>query len=142
MKTRLLVVVPVLVSLAVFGCSGGPKSQAATKTVQVSIDDVLKQRAINQDVNLGVGDMLKVTLGSNSTTPYRWTADAKIGDGTVLKQVSHAYVRPNSDLMGAPGTEVWMFTALKAGTTTIVTDYASTVDPTPVCTFTANMTVQ
>ena len=108
------------------------------------MDDVLNQSVIGRDVALAVGDTLKVTLGSNHTTPYRWTADAKIGDAAIVKQTSHDYVRPNSDLMGAPGTEVWMFAALKAGTTTIVTAYAGIVgsDPMPVCTFTARVTVR
>lgn len=81
------------------------------------MDDVLKQSAIGQDVTLAVGDTLKLTLGSNHTTPFHWTADAKIGDPSM---------------------------ALKAGTTTIVTDYTSIVgsDPMPACTFTARVTVQ
>jgi inhibitor of cysteine peptidase len=143
-KARLLVMVVILVSSAVLGCTSGPEGRAASKTIQVSMDDVLKQSVIGQDVTLAVGDTLKVMLGSNHTTPYHWTAGAKIGDSTIVKQTSHDYVRPNSDAMGAPGAEVWMFTALKAGTTTIVTDYSSMVgsDPMPVCTFTARVTVQ
>ncbi len=142
--TRLLVMVAVLVSSAALGCTNGPVSRAASKTIQVSMDDVLKQSVIGQDVTLAVGNTLKVTLGSNHTTPYHWTPVAKIGDSTIVKQTSHDYVRPNSGLMGAPGAEVWMFTALKPGTTTIVTDYTSIVgsDPAPVCTFTARVTVQ
>jgi inhibitor of cysteine peptidase len=116
----------------------------ASKTIHVPMDDVVNQSAISQGVTLAVADTLKVTLGSNRTTPYHWTADAKIGDATVLRQTSHDYVRPSSAALGAPGAEVWMFTALKAGTTTIATDYTSMVgsDPTPVCTFTARVMVQ
>ena len=112
-------------------------------TIQIPMDDVLKQSAISQDVTLAVGDTLKVTLGSNHTTPYQWTAEAGIGDRGVLKQISHDYVRPDSAALGAPGVEVWMFTALKAGSTTVATDYTSIVgsDPMPVCTFTARVTV-
>jgi inhibitor of cysteine peptidase len=141
-KPSLLVMVAVLVVSAAVGCSHG--RQAATKAIEVSMDDVLTQSLIGRDVTLAVGDTLKVTLGSNHTTPYRWPADAKIGDATIVKQTSHDYVRPKSDLMGAPGTEVWMFAALKPGTTTIVTAYAGIVgsDPTPTCTFTAGVTVK
>ncbi|HTQ16682.1 protease inhibitor I42 family protein [Mycobacterium sp.] len=144
MKTGLVLVIAVLVSVAVAGCSSGPKSRSATKSVEVSIDDVRTQSAIGRDITLAVGDTLKVTLGSNHTTPFRWKADAKIGDPAIVKQTSHDYLRGNPDLMGAPGNEVWMFSALKAGTTTVVTDYASIVgsDPAPVCTFTATVTVK
>ncbi|GAQ37747.1 chagasin peptidase inhibitor I42 family protein [Mycobacterium pseudoshottsii JCM 15466] len=108
------------------------------------MDEVLKQSSIERDITLSVGDTLLVTLGSNYTTPYRWTEDATIGDPTVLNQISHRYVRPDTDVIGAPGTEVWTFTALKPGTTTITTGYASFVgsDNTPTCTFTAKVTVK
>ena len=83
-------------------------------------------------------------LGSNYTTPYRWTPETKIGDPRVLKQTSHEFVPPSSDALGAPGAEVWQFTALKPGTTTIGTSYTSFVgkDPKPACTYTATVTVQ
>ncbi len=108
------------------------------------MDDVLRQRVITQSITLAVGNTLIVKLGSNYSTPYRWTADATIGDPAIVKQTSHEYVGPSSGSMGAPGTEVWTLTALKAGTTTISTNYASFVasDNTPVCTYTANVTVQ
>ncbi len=108
------------------------------------MDDVLKQGVITRSITLAVGNTLKVMLGSNYTTPYRWTADTKIGDPTIVRQTSHEYLRPSTGLMGAPGTEVWTFSALKAGTTTISTNYASFVgsNTTPVCTFTTNVTVQ
>lgn len=106
--------------------------------------DVLMQSAITQSTSLSVGNTLVVKLGSNYSTPYRWAPDTKIGDPAVIKQISHEFVPPNTDALGAPGTEVWTFAALKPGTTTITTAYTSFVskDPTPACTYTANVTVQ
>lgn len=108
------------------------------------MDDVLKQSVITQNVTLSVGYTLTVKLGSNYTTPYRWTADTKIGDPTIVKQTSHQFVQPTTDALGAPGTEVWTFTALKPGITTITTYYTSFVgrDQTPKSTFNATVTVQ
>jgi inhibitor of cysteine peptidase len=132
------------VVLGGIGCSKG--SPEATRTIEVPMDDVLNGSDINRDVTLAVGNTLKVVLGSNHTTPYRWAADAKIGDPTIVKQTRHEFVQSHTDdhRMGAPGTEVWMFTALKAGTTTIATTYATFVggDNTPTCTFTAKVIVQ
>ncbi|WP_454561478.1 protease inhibitor I42 family protein [Mycobacterium haemophilum] len=143
MKTMGLVMVAMLVSSAVLGCTGSTGNPPATKTIDVPMDDVLNQSTISRDMTLAVGDTLKVTLGSNHTTPYRWAADAKIDDATVVKQTGHEFVRSTSGLMGAPGTEVWTFTALKAGTAAIVDNYASVVDSAaaPVCTVTAKVTV-
>ena len=108
------------------------------------MDDVLNQSVIAQNVTLEVGNTLTVKLGSNYSTPYRWKADTKIGDETIVKQTSHEFVQPTTDALGAPGTEVWTFTALKPGITTITTYYTSFVghDSTPKCTYNATVTVQ
>ncbi len=108
------------------------------------MDDVLRQSAITQNITLAVGNTLDVKLGSNYSTPYRWKPETQIGDPSVLKQNSHEFVQPTSDALGAPGTEMWTFSALKPGTTTITTSYASIVgkDPKPTCAYTAMVTVQ
>lgn len=106
--------------------------------------DVLTQSEISQNVTLAVGNTLVVELGSNYTTPYRWTPDTKIGDSSVVKQLTHEFVQPTSDALGAPGVEEWTFTALKPGSTTISTAYTSFVgkDAKPACTYTLTVTVQ
>ncbi|CPR02571.1 Chagasin family peptidase inhibitor I42 [Mycobacterium bohemicum DSM 44277] len=144
MKIRLLLAVVVLASPLVAGCHFGSRNPPSTKTLQVSMAEVLRQSAITQDITVAVGNTLVLRLGSNYTTPYRWKPETKIGDPSVLKQDSHEFVQPTSDALGAPGTEVWTFTALKPGTTTISTAYASIVgaNPTPTCTYTATVTVQ
>jgi inhibitor of cysteine peptidase len=143
-KIRLLVTVAILVSSMLMGCHFASRNPPTSQTLEVAMGDVLKQNAITQDVTLGVGNTLTLRLGSNYTTPYRWTIDTKIGDPTVVKQTSHEFVHPTSDALGAPGTEVWTFTALKPGTTTITTAYSSIVgkDSKTACTYTANVTVQ
>jgi|HubBroStandDraft_3_1064219.scaffolds.fasta_scaffold00040_9 inhibitor of cysteine peptidase len=143
-KIRLVVTVAILVSATALGCHFESRDPPTFHTLQVPMDDVLKQSAITQNVTLPVGHTLTVKLGSNFTTPYRWTPNAKIGDSTVVQQTGHDFVKPTADYLGAPGTEVWTFTALKAGTTTISVTYASFMgkDPKPVCTYTANATVQ
>lgn len=106
--------------------------------------DVLTQSEIAQNTTLSVGNTLVVELGSNYTTPYRWTPDTKIGDASIVKQVSHQFVQPTSDALGAPGKEEWTFAALRPGTTTVSTSYTSFVDKDakPACTYTLTVTVQ
>ncbi|OBK19283.1 protease inhibitor I42 family protein [Mycobacterium asiaticum] len=138
MAVKLLAAVAAFILLV--GCSNGKK---ATTPIDVSIDDVLNQSAITRDVTMAVGDTLKVSLGANHSTPYRWTPDPKIGDAAILKQASHEYVHGSTDRVGAPGTEVWTFSTLSPGKTTIVASYGSIVgDAAPTCVFTANVTVQ
>ena len=134
----------ILVLWTVSGCTLESRSPSPIKTLQVSFDDVLKQSSITQNVTLAVGNTLKVQLASNYSTPYRWAPETKVGDSGIVRQTGHEFVQPASDALGAPGTEVWTFTALKAGATTISTNYASFVghDHKPICTYTANVTVQ
>ncbi|WP_085241857.1 protease inhibitor I42 family protein [Mycobacterium europaeum] len=143
-KIRLLVTVAMLVWPLLAGCHFASRNPPSTKTLQVPMTDVLTQDVITQSITLAVGNTLVVKLGSNYTTPYRWAPETKIGDPTIIQQTSHQFVPPSSDALGAPGTEVWTFTALKPGTTTIGTSYTSFVakDPKPACTYTATVTVQ
>ncbi|WP_276004803.1 protease inhibitor I42 family protein [Mycobacterium heidelbergense] len=136
--------VAVLVASLGVGCAFPSRNPPTSKTLRVPMSDVLRQNVITQHVTLAVGNTLTVKLGSNYSTPYRWKADTAIGDSAIVRQKSHQFVQPTSDALGAPGTEVWTFTALKPGTTTITTSYASIVgkDAKPVCTYTATVTVQ
>jgi inhibitor of cysteine peptidase len=143
-KIRLLVTVAMLVSSMLVGCTFASRSPSPNKILEVPMDDVLKQSVITQNVEMEVGNTLTVKLGSNYSTPYRWAIDTKIGDSTIVKQTDHRFVQPTSDTRGAPGTEVWTFTALKPGSTTITSSYASILGKSakPACTYTANVTVR
>ncbi len=143
-KVRMVPAVALLVASMAVGCTFPSRNPPSDKILQVSMDDVLKQSAITQNVELAVGNTLTVKLGSNYSTPYRWAIDTKIGDSTIVKQTGHRFVQPTSDALGAAGTEVWTFTALKPGSTTITTSYTSIVgkNAKPACTYTANVTVQ
>ncbi|OBG19326.1 protease inhibitor I42 family protein [Mycobacterium sp. 852002-51057_SCH5723018] len=144
MKVRVVLAVGMLVTSTAMGCTFASRNPPNSQTLQVPMDDVLKQNTITQNITLAVGNTLTVKLGSNYSTPYRWKADTKIGDSTIVKQTGHRYVHPTTDALGAPGSEEWTFSVLKPGRTTITTSYASIVgkDNKPVCTYTANVTVQ
>ena len=110
----------VILALSLFACSASPKEAS----VEVSIDDFMSQNHISQQVEVPAGGLLTVTLGSNPTTGFRWSEEAQISDTSVLKQVAHKYVAPDSEMVGASGKEVWTFQALKAGTTSLSMEYS------------------
>ncbi len=94
-------------------------------TISISIDTFQNQPHIDAVMNAAVGEGLTVTLGSNPTTGFQWSEDAKISDESVIKQVSHKFMGPGIDKPpGTPGEEVWIFEALKKGTTTISMEYS------------------
>src|SRR6516225_382568 len=105
-KIRLSVTVAMLVSSMLVGCHFASRSPSPNKILQVPMDDVLKQSVITQSVEMTAGNTLTIKLGSNYSTPYRWTIETKVGDSTIVKQTDHRFVQPISDTLGAPGTEV------------------------------------
>ncbi|MBY0441538.1 MAG: protease inhibitor I42 family protein [Mycobacteriaceae bacterium] len=109
-------------------CAAKPDSRTSPqhqiKTINVTYDELLSTKFITRHVTLARGDTLQVTLASNRTTGFCWTPQTQIVDPTVIQQVSHESPPANSSIPGAASTEVWTFAALKAGGTTITTDYS------------------
>ena len=123
MKSKLILTCAmVAISLCLFACS------PALKQVDISCDDFMKLQHISQEVEVAVGDSFTVTLCSNPTTGFEWES-AQISDQTVLQQIDHKFVAPETKgdgppAPGTPGKEVWTFKALKAGTSTISMEYS------------------
>lgn len=118
--------------------------QHQIKTIDVTYDELLNTKFITRRIALTIGDTLRVTLASNRTTGFSWTPQTQIVDPAVIQQVSHESPLATSSTPGAAGTEVWTFAVLKAGSTTITTDYSQ---PWPggtkkAWTFTATVDVQ
>lgn len=143
-RTAFCLAAALLALAAVGGCSGPARSAPRTTTVEVSYADLANQKHVTRDVSLGVGGTLEVRLGSNASTGYQWSEQARIGDTSVLVQTGHAYVAPTGTQLGAPGTETWTFQALAAGTTTVVTTYGQPWEggEKDSWTFTATVTVR
>jgi len=123
MKLKLILVgVMAAISLSLFACSPTPKQAS----VEVSCDDFMKLQHISEEVKVAVDSSLTVTLCSNPTTGFQWESP-QITDQTVLEQVDHKLVMPESEPPpppGTPGQEVWTFKALREGTSTISIAYS------------------
>lgn len=48
-----------------------------------------------------------ITLESNRTTGYSWSL--KDYDNKLIRLINHGYLKPNSNLIGAPGHDQWVF---------------------------------
>lgn len=124
MKSRLILMcVLAIISLLLLACSPPPKQAS----VEVSCDDFMKNQHIIQEVEVPVDGSLTVTLCSNPSTGFRWSEKAQISDQTVLEQVDHKFVSPESEPPpppGTPGQEIWTFKALKKGTSTTSLEYS------------------
>jgi len=96
-------------------------------SVEVSCDDFYQQNHISKEVEVGVGGTLTVTLCSNPSTGFIWSETAQISDQSVLQQTDHRLVMPGAEPPPPPGTagqEVWTFSALNKGTSTVSMEYS------------------
>ena len=116
--------------LSVSGCTEEivppvlPVEPTGYSDVCIPIEEFQNQPHIDVVMSTVVGGELTVTLGSNPTTGFQWSEEAEISDETIIKQVSHKFVGPETDVPGTPGEEVWTFKALERGTTTILLEYS------------------
>ena len=112
-----------LLSVVLVGCAPAAQSPVA---VSVTYDDFQKQNNVVRDISVNNGETFTVTLFSNATTGYKWVENTQISDSQVLQQVDHKYVAPGDTggKVGVGGTEVWSFKTLKAGTSTVSTEYS------------------
>ncbi|HEX7364447.1 MAG TPA: protease inhibitor I42 family protein [Dehalococcoidia bacterium] len=113
----LIILIPILWLVACAPSTGN--------SVTVSCDDFGTQKNITRQLTVSSGSSFTVTLCSNATTGFSWLESAQISDTTVIEQTNHTRIAPeNTGLVGAPGTEVWTFKALKKGTSNIDLQYS------------------
>lgn len=120
MKKLLLVYAVSLVVLLVSGCGGG------TAFVNVGYDELSQQKNVSKQIEIGTGYELSIYLSSNPSTGFSWSESAVISDKSMIQQTGHEYVPPASSstpVVGAPGTERWIFKTNNKGTSTIKMEY-------------------
>ncbi len=67
------------------------------------------------------GETLRFPLVENPTTGYSW--QAAIDNPAVLAETGSEFVPPGTELAGAPGNRIFVFTALKRGSVTVTFTY-------------------
>lgn len=122
MKSKLsLILIIAAMATLLFACGAAAKQVS----VEVSCDEFMQQQHISEKAEMAVGDSLIVTLCSNPSTGFQWSEMAQISDQTVLEQLGHEFIPPEkAGVVGAAGQEVWIFEALKKGTSVISMEYS------------------
>jgi len=137
--------------LLIVGCAEEPPSPAppappVTPTtysvlwVTIPIEVFSTTPHTNEIMHAAIGEKLTVTIGSNPTTGYQWSEFAEISDETIIRQVDHKFVEPETDAPGTPGEEVWTFEALKEGSVTTFLDYSRSWNETDALHWTVTIT--
>ena len=118
MKRMILLVLGLLITASVIGVTGASPGPGNTITLDASDS--------GSQIELAVGDMLKVELDSNPSTGFQWML-AENSDDTVLQVQEQEYFMDNAGdppLPGTGGKEVWTFKAQAQGQTTISLEYS------------------
>ena len=113
-------VVSVASSLLLLTCAG----MVGAGSASAKADATLIVRDLPSTVRLIPGERVKITLSTNLTTGYSWTANGGCctKSGAAIAKVSKGvYAAPvnNDGMVGMPGQTTWTVTALQPGTTAI-----------------------
>ena len=93
-------------------------------------------------INIVVGESIGIILESNSSTGYKWVLDTNALDTAIVSNTSSKYFSASSFLVGAGGTEQWIFDAEATGTTTIKLNYKRIWETSIEDTFEVEVTVE
>lgn len=117
MKRTAAVALGLLVIAVVVGITGASAGESHAATVDASDS--------GSQLELAVGETLTVNLESNPTTGFTWILADPEG---MLEVTSHEYVMDPTGFDPPPpglgGVDVWTFTALAEGKTTISMEYS------------------
>jgi uncharacterized lipoprotein YbaY/predicted secreted protein len=93
-------------------------------------------------IDLEAGQMLAVRLDSNPSTGYGWQVE-QVDEAVLNQQGDPQFIQPPDSPPGAGGAQVFLFTAVAAGQTTLMLVYTRPFEPdvAPVQTFTIQVRV-
>jgi predicted secreted protein len=96
----------------------------------------------NATLSVKTNEPFHITLSSNPSTGYAWQV-ASVSNPDMVRFVDSQYIRPESELVGAPGKQVLTFNALQEGSATIQLEYVRPweTDVTPVSIYVAEVVV-
>jgi inhibitor of cysteine peptidase len=76
----------------------------------------------NATLSVKTNEQFYITLSSNPSTGYEWRV-ASVSNPGLVRFVDSQYIRPESELVGAPGKQVLTFDALQEGSATVKLEY-------------------
>lgn len=95
-----------------------------TQAVAITLDELVAQNNMLKYVETTYPGTVTVRLGSNPTTGYGWEV-TEIDHPEVIERMSNNYEGPTAtNLVGAGGTDVWVFNARDTGLAIIRMSYS------------------
>jgi C1A family cysteine protease/predicted secreted protein len=103
-------------ALASMALAAPPSQEPPAEEIVVTADDH------GQEIELGEGQLLVVRLQANPSTGYGWQV-SEPGVQPILRQADSAEFQPESELLGAPGTQILRFEGVREGDSTLMLEY-------------------
>jgi inhibitor of cysteine peptidase len=111
-KLKILCAIFGAVSLLAFtGCNSVPTA--------VSVND----SSSGKKIEIAVNGTLTISLNANATTGFTWQLTDNT-DPEVLQLTDNSYHTTIGGQLGGEGKQIWTFTTLKPGITTLTMDYS------------------
>lgn len=101
----------ILVISSLYGCK--------TQNSEVFVEETKTYADPNVTIEVQRGEKFQIALESNPTTGYEWEFET---DPNLISLINQTF-KPESDLIGAGGTETFKFSALNEGEAKIVFSY-------------------
>jgi len=95
-----------------FNLQPAPITKAGEEELDIEYDTIITSK---------IGENTTIVLESNPTTGYQWQVDYDSGKLELISQEFNA--SENLELVGAPGTEVFIFKAIELGESDITFSY-------------------
>ena len=92
---------------------------------------VVTEAESTTEVAIATGDTLEVRLESNPATGYSWSVPQG-GLPPMLDHTGSEFVMPDTDLVGAPGTEIHRFEAMEGGAGVLRLEYVRPFEDQPI----------
>jgi inhibitor of cysteine peptidase len=132
MRARLALVVLAAGAVLLVACNGDDSTTSTTSTSRAKGGATTCNGCPTYDesdtaITASPGDDFVIELESNASTGYEWTAT--VSDAAVVRAIADEYVGADTDLVGAPGTQRFVFEPVAAGSASIVLRYARSFEP-------------
>ena len=108
--------VGIALALASTAFAAPPTQEPPAEQIVVTADDH------GREIELGEGQLLVVRLQANPSTGYSWQV-SEPGIEPILRQSGAVEFQPESDLLGAPGTQILRFEGVREGDSTLTLEY-------------------
>jgi predicted secreted protein len=121
MKLRIVLIAAMCFALLPLLSCTMTESRILGVDVEISCDKFSVAKHYMNEFEADVDAVITVNLCSNPTTGFEW--ECEITGEDVLEVTSHDFVPPEGDVVGAPGMDVWTFTAIGEGEAEVRMEY-------------------